>query len=57
MKLLHSLQNTLIWNMIGIAVLSVGLVGSLWIFQEYSKFETESRQLKEDYVANQKASV
>lgn len=57
MKLLHSLQNTLIWNMIGIAVLSVSLVGSLWIFQEYNKFETESRQLKEEYVANQKASI
>jgi len=57
MKLLHSLQNTLIWNMIGIAVLSVGLVGSLWIFQEYNKFETESRHLKEEYLAGQKASV
>jgi signal transduction histidine kinase/CheY-like chemotaxis protein len=43
--------------MIGIAVLSVGLVGALWIFQEYSKFETESRQLKTEYVANQKAMV
>jgi signal transduction histidine kinase/CheY-like chemotaxis protein len=57
MKFLNSLQKTLIWNMIGIAVLSVGLVGSLWIFQEYSKFETESRLLKEDYVANQKALI
>ena len=57
MNLLDSLQKTLIWNMIGIAVLSVGLVGSLWIFQEYSKFETESRHLKEDYVTNQKALI
>ena len=57
MNLLNSLQKTLIWNMLGIAVLSVGLVGSLWIFQEYSKFETESRLLKTEYVANQKASI
>ncbi len=57
MNLLNSLHKTLIWNMIGIAVLSVGLVGSLWVFQEYSKFETESRHLKAEYVANQKALI
>ena len=57
MKFLNSLQKTLIWNMIGIAVLSVGLVGPLWIFQEYSKFETESHHLKAEYVANQKELI
>lgn len=57
MKLLNSLQQTLIMSMILVAVLSVGLVGSLWIVQEYSKFETESRNLKEEYLAGQKALI
>jgi len=57
MQFLNSLQRTLIWNMIVIAVLSVGLVGFLLLFQEYRKFEVESQHLKEDYLAGQTALI
>ena len=57
MKFLNSLQRTLIWNMIVIAVLSVGLVGSLLLVQEVRKFEAESQRLKEEYLAGQRRLV
>jgi len=57
MKFLNSLQRTLIWNMIVIAVLSVGLVGSLLLVQEYGKFEAQSQRLKEEYLAGQRRLV
>ncbi len=57
MKLLSSLEKTLILSMTAIAMLTVGLVGSLWMYQEYSKFEAESLNLRDTYLAGQKALV
>jgi hypothetical protein len=57
MKIFSSLQKTLTLSMTAIAVLSVGLVGLLWIYQEYSRFSAESLSLKEDYLAGQKAQI
>ena len=57
MPLFNSLRTTLIGSMIAMAVLAVGLVGSLWIAQEYSKFETESARLRAEYLEQQKALI
>jgi signal transduction histidine kinase/CheY-like chemotaxis protein len=57
MKWFTSLQKTLILSMIAIAVLSVGLVGAVWMYQEYGKFEAESLNLKAEYLAAQKALI
>jgi signal transduction histidine kinase len=53
----HSLRITLIGSMIAIAILAVGLVGMLWIFQEYSKFTTESQHLREAYMREQRTLI
>ncbi len=57
MTLMNSLQKTLIWSMIAIAVLSAGLVGSLWLVQEYTRYAAEVRSMREDFLAQQKALV
>lgn len=57
MKLLNSLQKTLIANMTLIAVFSLALVGVMWIFQEYGKFAEDAQRLKEEYLASQKALI
>lgn len=43
--------------MIALAILSVGLVGCIWILQEYRKFEEDARNLRISYIAGQKALV
>ncbi len=57
MALMNSLQRTLIWSMIAIVVLSAGLVGSLWLVQEYTRYAAEVRSMREEYLAQQKASI
>lgn len=57
MQLFSNLHTTLIWSMITVAILSVGLVGTLSVVQEYRRFETESYELKETYLAEQKALI
>ena len=57
MHLLNNLHKTLLWSMVTVAFLSVGLVAALSIVQEYRRFEVESRDLKEEYLAQQKALV
>lgn len=39
------------------AILSVGMVGSFWVFQEYGQFTTELQELKDTYVDAQKAGI
>ena len=57
MPFFNSLRATLVGSMIAMAVLAVGLVGALWVALEYSKFETESERLREEYVEQQKALI
>ncbi len=57
MKPFKSLNTTLTWTMILVAVLSVGMVGSFWLYQEYKKFDAELFRLKDDYIADQKAAI
>lgn len=57
MTLMHSLQKTLIWSMIAIAVLSGGLVGSLWLVQEYTRYAAEVRSMREEFLAQQQALI
>ena len=40
--------------MIILAVISVGLIGILWITNEYGRFKNEKKLLKEEYVSSQK---
>lgn len=57
MALLHSLHKTLIWSMVAIAVLSAGLVGSLWLFQEYSRYATETQGLRQEFLTQQQELI
>lgn len=57
MKTFQSLTTALIWCMIAIAVLSVGMVGAIWIQQEYRKFNAELVIQKQEFIAEQKRSM
>lgn len=57
MQLFSNLHKTMIWSMITVAILSVGMVGTLLVAQEYRRFEIESQALKEEYLAGQKALI
>jgi PAS domain S-box-containing protein len=57
MTLFKSLQATLIWSLLIVAVFSVSLVGSMWIYQEYRKFNNEIVLLKSEYIDTQKSFI
>lgn len=57
MHLFSSLRSTMVWSMITVALLAVGLVGAILVIQEYNRFEIESLELKERYLAEQKALI
>jgi len=57
MQLFSNLHKTMIWSMITVAILSVGMVGTLLVAQEYRRFEIESQALKEEYLVGQKALI
>ncbi|MCP4341887.1 MAG: response regulator [Desulfobulbaceae bacterium] len=57
MKPEKSFRSTLTWSMILVAVLSVGMVGSFWIYQEYVKYTTEFQKQKDVYIGAQKAAI
>ena len=49
-----SLSETFFLNMIAVAVISIGLLGTLWIIREYNQFHLEGDQMREHYLASQK---
>ena len=57
MQLFNSLQKVLVWSMITVAVLSMGVVGALSVFQEYRRFDAESQSLRESYLTERKALI
>jgi len=57
MHLSINLGKSLTWSMITVALLSIGLVGTLLFVQEYRRFDLEARDLKEEYLAGQKAVI
>jgi signal transduction histidine kinase/nitrogen-specific signal transduction histidine kinase/ActR/RegA family two-component response regulator len=57
MPFFNSLQKTLTWSMILLAVLAIGLVGSLWITQELIRFDTEADAIREEFIESQKALI
>ncbi|MGD9948868.1 MAG: cache domain-containing protein [Desulfobulbus sp.] len=57
MRPLNSLRTTLILSMLLMATLAVGLVGTLWISREYSKFEDEADHLRSTFLDQQKALI
>lgn len=57
MKPMKSLQNALNWSMILVSVLSVLMVGSFWIFQEYKKFNDELSSIRSQYYSTQKKAI
>ncbi len=57
MRPFKSIHTTLTWTMTLVAVLSVGMVGSFWVSQEYKKFNAELIKIKDDYITDQKAKI
>lgn len=54
MKINRSLRSAFAWSLTLIAVLSVCMVGSFWIYEEVSDFNTNLRQIRQEYIATQK---
>jgi PAS domain S-box-containing protein len=52
-----SLRGTINWSMIIITILSVSMVGSLWIVQEYLRISSELRKQKDAYIAAKKTEI
>ena len=57
MKSEKSLRLTIIKGMILLSLLSVSMVGSLWIFQEYRKASNSIDQLQNEYMAKRKEEI
>ncbi|MGB3209180.1 MAG: cache domain-containing protein [Desulforhopalus sp.] len=57
MKPAKSLRATLTLSMIFVVILSIGMVGSFWISQEYLQFTSELSRQKDMYVDAQKAEI
>lgn len=57
MLLFNNLRTVLIWSMIAVTTLSIGIVGTLSVVQEYRRFDTESQALKENYLAERKTLI
>jgi PAS domain S-box-containing protein len=52
-----SLRSTFNVSMVIVAMLSVGLVGSFWVVQEYLRFSAELIKQKDEYVAAKKTEM
>ena len=54
MKTRYGITETFLYSMVVLAVLSVTLVGSFWIFNEYERFTNEEKTLRQEYFDAQK---
>ena len=54
MRTKYSITKIFPYAMIILAVISVGLIGILWITNEYGRFKNEKKLLKEEYISSQK---
>ncbi|CAB1056839.1 multi-sensor hybrid histidine kinase [Olavius sp. associated proteobacterium Delta 1] len=54
MKTKYGITETLLYSMVILATVSVALVGSFWIMNEYDRFKKEEVTLREEYVDTQK---
>ncbi len=52
-----SIHKTFLFSMIIVSCLSIGLLSYFWISYEYSKFKTESQELKNAYIDEQKKII
>lgn len=52
-----SLTRTILIVMLMTVSSSIGIIGTLWIYQEYRQFNDESKRLREDYLQNQKTLI
>lgn len=57
MKFFVSLRSTFNWSMIIITILSIGMVGSFWVVQEYIGFSAELTKQKDDYIDAKKTEI
>ena len=57
MKTRYGITETFLYSMVILAVLSVTLVGSFWIFNEYDRFRNEEKTLRQEYFDAQKSLI
>jgi signal transduction histidine kinase/CheY-like chemotaxis protein/nitrogen-specific signal transduction histidine kinase len=57
MRSKNSLRFTLLLSLLCLTLFTVGTVGSIWIQQEYAKFETESQALRASFLVEQKKRI
>jgi len=57
MKTRYGITETFLYSMVILAVLSVTLVGSFWIFNEYDRFRDEEKTLRREYFDAQKSLI
>ena len=54
MRMFQSFKTTITVGMLAVAAFAVLLVGSIWIAQEYVKYQDSAGSLKEEYMQNQR---
>ncbi len=52
-----NLHQSLTWSLILIAVLSVSMVGSFWLYQEYNNFNSDISNLQQENLADHKREI
>ena len=57
MKTKYGITETFLYSMVILAVISVAIVGGLWIVNEYDKFKKEEITLREEYIDAQKTLI
>jgi two-component system cell cycle sensor histidine kinase/response regulator CckA len=57
MKTKYGITETFLYSMVILAVVSVAIVGGLWIVNEYDKFKKEEITLREEYIDAQKTLI
>ncbi|UCD77229.1 MAG: cache domain-containing protein, partial [Desulfobacterales bacterium] len=57
MKIKYGVTKIFLYSLVSLAFISVGLVGSFWILNEYERFRKEAAALREDYINTQKSLI
>jgi diguanylate cyclase (GGDEF)-like protein len=57
MKLLQSFRKVIYLEIIFVIIVTVGVLGYLWIHSEYATFNQESEQKKQEFISNQQTLI
>jgi two-component system, cell cycle sensor histidine kinase and response regulator CckA len=57
LRVRNSLSETILFVLIGVTVMSILVIGYIWIADEYARFHAESKSMQEQYVESRKSTI